>query len=67
MAIDIQAIKRRSQQAICGTFEKEIVVDAANVQKVKRTLRASGFTIIGTGAGPFGKTKIWYNPSGFNF
>ena len=63
----IETIKRNSTKAICGTFEKEIVVDAEDVSEVKRELRENGFVIIGTGDAGFGKKKIWFNPRGMNF
>ena len=63
----IQTIKRNSQQAICGMMEREVVVDPSEVSMTKATLTQNGFIVIGTGPGPFGKVKIWYNPRGMNF
>ena len=65
--MNIQTIKRNSQTALCGAFEKEIVVNPSEVSQVKATLRQNGFMIVGTGPGAFGKTKIWYNPIGMMF
>lgn len=64
--MNIQTIKRNSERALCGSFEREISVDPDEVADVKRTLRANGFIIVGTGPGNFGTIKIWYNPAGMN-
>ena len=63
---DIQRIKSRSTPAICGTFEREVIVKKSNVNKTMRTLEKSGFFIVGTGPGGRGSTKIWFNPMGAN-
>ncbi len=61
---DIQRIKSRSTPAICGTFEREIIVKKENVNNTINTLKSKGFIIVGTGqAGP-NTTKIWFNPAG---
>ena len=63
---DIQRIKSRSVPAVCGAFEREVVVRNSEVEATKRTLRKAGFIIVGTGpAGPNSK-KIWFNPAGVN-
>ena len=60
----IKEILSRSTKAVCGTFEKEVVVRKERVGEVKNILKARGFVIIGTGpAGP-NSTKIWFNPAG---
>ena len=64
--MDIRAIKSRSQRALCGAFEREISVKPSEVASVKRTLKASGFIIVGTGPGGFGNVNVWYNPSGWS-
>jgi len=65
--MDIQTIKRNSQSAICGTFEKQISVKPSQVSQVKATLRANGFMIVGTDPTGFGNINVWYNPTGWNF
>lgn len=62
----IQSIKSNSVKALCGAFEREIVVDADEVSEVKRELRNNGYIIIGTGDAGFGKKKVWFNPAGAN-
>ena len=62
----VKSILNRSSQAICGVFEKEVVVDSSNVSETKRKLREAGFIIVGTGDAGFGKTKVWFNPMGAN-
>ncbi len=64
--VSMETIKRRSIKALCGAFEREVVVDADEVSETKRVLRSKGFIIIGTGDAGFGKKKIWYNPAGMN-
>ena len=64
--MNIETIKRNSSQAVCGVFEKELVVSPSQVLQVKATLRENGFVVIGTGPAAFGKIKIWYNPAGMN-
>lgn len=65
--MNIQTIKRDSQRALCGAFEREISVKPSQVAQVKRELMANGFIVIGTGPGGFGNVKVWYNPAGLNF
>ena len=65
--MNIQTIKRNSQQAICGTFERQVSVKPSEVSQVKATLRANGFMIVGTGTGNFGMVNVWYNPRGMSF
>ena len=57
-------ILNRSTPAICGAFEREVIVDSSRVQSTKSLLRKKGYVIIGTGPAGFGKTKIWFNPAG---
>ena len=62
----IQDILRRSSRAVCGAFEKEVVVRNPKVSSTKAMLKSKGFIIVGTGrAGP-NSTKIWFNPAGVN-
>ncbi len=64
---DIQKILSKSSRAICGTFEKEVVVATSNVARTKKILKQKGFIIIGTGpALSPSRTKIWFNPAGVN-
>ena len=65
--MNIETIKRNSQSAICGAFEKQITVKPSQVAQVKRELRAKGFIIVGTGPAGFGSVNIWYNPIGWGF
>lgn len=67
MVIDIDAIMRRSSKAICGTFEREVLVDEEDVAAIKKALRSKGQMIVGTGQGGTGKKKIWFNPKGISF
>ena len=63
---EIQTILRRSSRAVCGAFEREIVVRNSEVATTQNKLRNSGYIIVGTGrAGP-NSTKIWFNPAGVN-
>lgn len=62
--MNIQAIKNRSQAAICGMFERQITVKPSEVARVKATLRQNGFIIVGTGPAGFGNINVWYNPAG---
>ena len=66
MAIDIDRIMKQSQRAICGAFEREIVVEKNQVEVVKKLLKSKGQMIVGTGGVGLSKTKkkIWYNPQG---
>ena len=62
----IKDILSRSSRAVCGAFEREVVVKKTNVANVKARLRAKGFIIVGTGpAGPNSR-KVWFNPAGAN-
>jgi len=65
--MNIDTIKRNSVRALCGSQEKEVVVDEDEVAQVKRELKANGYFIVGTGNAGFGKKKIWYNPVGVSF
>ena len=66
MKINIDEIKRRSVKAICGAFEREIVVKPEKMSMIKKELRDSGYMIVGTGDAGFGKKKIWFNPRGLS-
>lgn len=62
----IDDILARSTKAVCGAFEREIIVPASKVASTKTLLKQKGYIIIGTGpAGPNSK-KIWFNPAGVN-
>ena len=63
---DVDKIIRNSERAICGTFEREVIVKSHNVNKIKSKLKSAGYVIIGTGPAGFGRTKIWFNPIGAN-
>lgn len=62
--MNIQTIKRNSTKAICGVFERQIVVDADEVSEIKSELRDNGFIIVGTGDFGLGKKVIWFSPVG---
>lgn len=62
--IDINALMKQSSRAVCGAFEREIVVDKSKVEAIKKALRSKGQMIVGTGQAGFGKKKIWFNPQG---
>lgn len=55
-----------SKRAVCGAFEREIVVKTPRVASMKKHLKSRGFIIVGTGPAGFGSTKIWFNPAGVN-
>jgi len=56
----------QSEPAVCGTFEREVIVKKKNIEAVKKALKAKGQMIVGTGpSGPTTK-KLWYNPAGMN-
>ncbi len=62
----ISSIISRSTKAVCGAFEREVVVPMNQVSITKAKLRSKGFIIVGTGpAGP-NTRKIWFNPAGVN-
>ncbi len=60
------SLRGRSTPAICGTFEREIIVPKQDVAKWKKKIINAGNFIVGTGEAGFGKTKIWFNPVGAN-
>lgn len=66
MPIDIDRIMKQSSKAICGSFEREVVIDADEVMAVKKLLKQKGQIIVGTGPAGFGKKKVWFNPAGMN-
>lgn len=62
----VKDILSRSNRAVCGAFEKEVVVRNESVSATKAMLKSAGFIIVGTGkAGP-NSTKVWFNPAGVN-
>ena len=63
---DIEKILNKSSRAVCGTFEKEVVVKKSNVEKTKKLLKQKGFIIVGTGPALGDNKKIWFNPAGMN-
>jgi len=63
---NIQDIISRSSKAVCGAFEREVVVKKSNVANIKARLKAKGFIIVGTGPAGRDTTKIWFNPAGVN-
>ena len=56
----------RSSRAVCGTFEREVIVNNNKVFASKARLKSRGFIIIGTGSAGPNSTKIWFNPAGVN-
>ena len=66
MKIDIDRLMKQSSKAVCGAFERELIVDAKKVRQIKEALKSKGQMIVGTGQAGFGKKKIWYNPRGMN-
>ena len=61
---DVDRILGRSVSATCGIMEREVSVRAENVEKVKRSLRAKGFIIIGTSEPGTKFRKVWFIRSG---
>ena len=59
-------IVQQSSKAVCGAFEREVVVKDSEVSKTKAQLKKAGFIIVGTGDAGFGRTKVWFNPAGVN-
>lgn len=62
--LTFEKLKRRSSKAVCGAFEKEVIVKKENLNKAKQILKDKGFVIVGSGDTGFGKKKLWYNPAG---
>lgn len=62
--IDIDRIMKQSSRAVCGAFEREILVDEKKVEAIKKALRSKGQFIVGTGKAFPGKKKVWYNQQG---
>ena len=60
---DMDRIMSRSSRAVCGPFEREIIVKDSKVSSMKSKLKKKGFFIVGTGPGGIGRTKIWFNPT----
>lgn len=60
-------IRSRSSPAVCGVFEREMVVRTENVEPMKRKLRERGFIIVGTSEPGRTTRKIWFVPSGAAF
>ena len=60
----IKNIIKSSTKAICGAFEREIIVDRDEVSLIKSKLKDKGYMIVGTGDAGFKKKKIWFNPKG---
>lgn len=60
----IRDILSRSSRAVCGAFEKEVIVRNENVGIIKARLKSAGFIIVGTGRAGQNSTKIWFNPAG---
>ena len=61
---EFKDIKSRSHPAVCGAFEREVIVSNSQVAKTKAILKAMGMIIVGTGKAGFNSTKIWFNPAG---
>ncbi len=57
-------IVRSSTKAVCGAFEREVIVKNSEVSKTKTKLKKAGYIIVGTGSAGFNRTKIWFNPAG---
>ncbi len=62
--VTIQELRARSKRATCGAFERETIVSSQNVAEAIRLIKSKGFTFVGRGPAGFGKTKLWYVPSG---
>lgn len=62
----IEKILGMSHPAVCGAFEREVVVKSSEVASTKAKLKAKGFIIVGTGPAGFNRTKVWFNPAGVN-
>lgn len=60
----ISKILNRSTKAICGPFEREVIVKNKNLNTRIKTLKKSGYIIVGTGKAGFERTKVWFNPEG---
>ncbi len=54
----------RSKRAVCGAFEREVVIDTRKAAEAIRLIKSKGFTFVGSGPAGFGKTKLWYVASG---
>ena len=62
----IKDIISSSTRAVCGTFEREVIVSKSKVNSTKARLKSEGFIIVGTGPAGANSTKIWFNPAGAN-
>lgn len=62
----VRNIIDRSTKAVCGVFEREVVVPNSKVISTKLKLKGSGYIIIGTGKAGSNSTRIWFNPAGVN-
>lgn len=61
---NIKKILKNSTSAVCGAFEREVIVKDNMIKSKIETLKRSGYIIIGTGDAGFSRTKIWFNPAG---
>ena len=62
----VKKILNRSTRAVCGAFERQVVVKDEDVAKTKKKLKNAGFIIVGSGDAGFGKDNVWFSPAGAN-
>ncbi len=62
--VTIEQLKARSSRAVCGAFEREVIVDIRNAAEAVRLIKSKGFMFVGSGPAGRGRKKIWYVPRG---
>ncbi len=58
--VTMKDLLARSQRAICGAAEKEVVISSEKAAEAIRLIKSKGFTFVGSGPAGMGKTKIWF-------
>jgi hypothetical protein len=59
-----ETIVKQSTQAVCGAFEREVVVPNERVALAKAKLKRAGFNIIGTSEPNGSSRRIWFVKGG---
>ena len=58
--VSAKALLQRSNKALCGASEREVIVRRANLGRATTNLRKAGFNIIGTSYGYTPTKRIWF-------
>lgn len=56
----MEQLRARSTKAVCGAFEREVIVKSENAAKAIATIKKHGFLYVGKGPAGLGRTKIWF-------